>query len=74
MAVAGEHVDHASATDLRGRVAWRAVLDQAAKRRLDCIVVWKFRPHLPIRRAHGNHGRAFAAVGRRAALVLGAVA
>jgi len=39
--VAGEFVDHASATDLRGRVAWRELLDQAAKRRADVILVWK---------------------------------
>jgi len=37
-------VDHAlvtSATDLRGRVAWRELLDQAANRRADVILVWK---------------------------------
>jgi len=39
--IAGEFVDHASATDLRGRTAWRALLDQASKRRVDTIVVWK---------------------------------
>jgi len=39
--VAGEHVDYASATDLRGRTAWRDLLDQAAKRRVDTIMVWK---------------------------------
>lgn len=39
--VAGEFVDRASATDLRGRIAWRELLDQAAKRRLDVILVWK---------------------------------
>jgi len=39
--VVGEHVDHASATDLRGRTAWRALLDLAAKRRVDVILVWK---------------------------------
>lgn len=37
----GEYVDHASATDLRGRGAWKRLLDDAAKRRLDLIVVWK---------------------------------
>ncbi len=37
----GEFVDHASATDLRGRTAWRKLLDLASKRKLDCIVVWK---------------------------------
>ncbi|HLY21557.1 MAG TPA: recombinase family protein [bacterium] len=39
--IAGEYVDHASATDLRGRTAWRTLLDQAAKRRVDVILVWK---------------------------------
>jgi DNA invertase Pin-like site-specific DNA recombinase len=38
---AGEYVDHASATDLRGRVAWRDLLTQASRRKLDCILVWK---------------------------------
>jgi len=40
-AVAGEFVDKASATDLRGRVAWRELLDQAGKRKVDLILVWK---------------------------------
>jgi DNA invertase Pin-like site-specific DNA recombinase len=39
--VVGEHVDHAPANDLRGRTAWRALLDLAAKRKLDVILVWK---------------------------------
>jgi DNA invertase Pin-like site-specific DNA recombinase len=39
--VADEFVDHASATDLRGRRAWRRLLDAAAKRRVDVIVVWR---------------------------------
>ena len=38
---AGEYIDHASATDLRGRTAWRDLLAQASRRRLDCILVWK---------------------------------
>ncbi len=37
----GEFEDHASATDMRGRTAWRRLLDEAARRRLDMIVVWK---------------------------------
>jgi DNA invertase Pin-like site-specific DNA recombinase len=37
----GECVDHASATDLRGRTGWRDLLAQAARRKLDLIVVWK---------------------------------
>ncbi len=39
--VAGEFVDKASATDLRGRVAWRELLDQAGKRKVDLVLVWK---------------------------------
>ena len=37
----GEFVDYASATDLRGRTAWRRLLDEAAKRRVNVILVWK---------------------------------
>jgi hypothetical protein len=39
--VAGEFVDQASATDLRGRREWRRLLDLASKRRVDVILVWK---------------------------------
>ncbi len=39
--VAGEFVDHASANDLRGRTAWRTLLDLAAKRKIDVILCWK---------------------------------
>jgi len=39
--LAGEFVDHASATDLRGRTAWRDLLVLAARRKLDLIVTWK---------------------------------
>jgi DNA invertase Pin-like site-specific DNA recombinase len=39
--IAEEFVDQASATDLRGRRAWRRLLDGAAKRRVDMILVWK---------------------------------
>jgi DNA invertase Pin-like site-specific DNA recombinase len=39
--VVGVFTDCASATDLRGRTAWRDTLDLAAKRRVDIIVVWK---------------------------------
>ena len=39
--VAGEFVDTASANDLRGRVAWRRLLNEAARRRVDVILVWK---------------------------------
>jgi DNA invertase Pin-like site-specific DNA recombinase len=39
--VAGEYVDQASATDDRRRVAWKRLLDDAARRRVDVIVCWK---------------------------------
>jgi putative DNA-invertase from lambdoid prophage Rac len=39
--VVGEFIDYAPATDLRGRKQWRALLDQAGKRKLGLIVVWK---------------------------------
>jgi putative DNA-invertase from lambdoid prophage Rac len=39
--IAGEFVDHASAMDLRGRAAWRNLLDQASKRRVDLVLVWR---------------------------------
>ncbi len=38
---AGEFVDHASATDLRNRTAWRDLLTQASRRKIDVIVCWK---------------------------------
>jgi DNA invertase Pin-like site-specific DNA recombinase len=37
----GEFVDQASATDLLRRTAWRDLLDQASKRRLDVVLVWR---------------------------------
>ena len=39
--IAEEYVDRASATDLRGRAAWRRLLDDAARRRVDVILCWK---------------------------------
>lgn len=39
--VADGYVDHASATDLRGRKAWRRLLEDAAKRRVDLVLVWR---------------------------------
>jgi DNA invertase Pin-like site-specific DNA recombinase len=39
--VAGEYVDHASATDLRGRREWRALLEAASRRRIDAVLCWK---------------------------------
>lgn len=36
-----EYADEASAADLRGRAAWRRLLDDAAKRKIDLLVVWK---------------------------------
>lgn len=40
-AIAVELIDTASATDLRRRTAWRELLAQAARRKLDLILVWK---------------------------------
>jgi DNA invertase Pin-like site-specific DNA recombinase len=39
--VAGEFVDRAPATDLRARTAWRDMLDRAARRHVDLILVWR---------------------------------
>lgn len=36
-----EYADEASATDLRGRKAWRHLLDDAAKRKIDIVLVWR---------------------------------
>jgi DNA invertase Pin-like site-specific DNA recombinase len=36
-----EYADEASATDLRGRKAWRQLLDDAARRKVDLILVWR---------------------------------
>ena len=39
--VVGEFVDKVSADDLRGRRAWRNLLEMALKRDVDLIVVWR---------------------------------
>jgi DNA invertase Pin-like site-specific DNA recombinase len=39
--IAGEFVDQASAKDLRNRVAWRRLLEDASRRKVDMILVWK---------------------------------
>src|SRR5690348_11313564 len=39
--IAGEFVDHASATDLKGRTAWRRLLDQASKHKMNLVLVWR---------------------------------
>lgn len=39
--ISGEFVDHASATDLRGRSQWQAVMDAASKRKIDLVLIWK---------------------------------
>jgi putative DNA-invertase from lambdoid prophage Rac len=39
--VSGEFTDRAPATDLRARTAWRDLLDQAARRRIDLVLVWR---------------------------------
>ena len=37
----GEYIDRASATDLRGRTAWRRLLDDAGKGKLDVVLVFR---------------------------------
>jgi DNA invertase Pin-like site-specific DNA recombinase len=39
--MAREFIDFAAATDLRGRTAWRDLLDRAGRRQIDLILVWK---------------------------------
>ena len=39
--VVGVYVDQASATDLRRRTAWREMLDQASKRKVDLLLLWR---------------------------------
>ncbi len=39
--VAGEFIDRAPATDLRARTAWRELLEQTARRRVDLVLVWR---------------------------------
>jgi len=36
-----EYIDHAPATDLLHRTSWRALLDDASKRRFDFLLVWR---------------------------------
>ncbi len=38
---AGEYVDHAPATDMRSRVAWRRLLEDASKRKVDLVLLWR---------------------------------
>jgi DNA invertase Pin-like site-specific DNA recombinase len=39
--VADEFTDRAPATDLRARTAWRELLDHAARRHVDLVLVWR---------------------------------
>ncbi len=39
--ISGEFVDYASAVDLKARIAWRDLLDQASKRRFDLVLIWR---------------------------------
>lgn len=36
-----EYVDEASATDLKGRTGWQKLMDDAAKRKIDLVLVWR---------------------------------
>ena len=38
---AGEYVDQAPATDLRARAAWRRLVEDASKRKVDLVLVWR---------------------------------
>ncbi len=40
-AVAGEYIDEASALDHNGRVAWRRLLDDASKKRIDIVLLFR---------------------------------
>jgi DNA invertase Pin-like site-specific DNA recombinase len=53
--VVGEFVDRAPATDLRARIEWRALLDKAAKRRVDLVLVWRIDRALPIGARRCDH-------------------
>ena len=37
----GKYIDGASASDFRGRAAWRRLLDEVAQRRCDAVLVFK---------------------------------
>ncbi len=37
----GEYVDRAPATDLRGRTAWKQLLEDASKRKVDLVLLWR---------------------------------
>ncbi len=39
--IVSEYVDTAPATDLRARTAWRELLEQASKRHVDLLLVWR---------------------------------
>lgn len=39
--IVSEYIDHASATDLVHRTQWRQLLDDASRRKLDLLLVWK---------------------------------
>jgi DNA invertase Pin-like site-specific DNA recombinase len=39
--VVGEYVDHASASDFARRTEWKRLQDDARRRRVDLVAVWK---------------------------------
>jgi DNA invertase Pin-like site-specific DNA recombinase len=39
--LSSEYVDHAAAADLKRRTAWTRLLDDARRRRVDLVLVWK---------------------------------
>ncbi len=60
----GEYADTASANDLRGRIAWRRLLDGAAKRRFDAVLVFKL-DRVSVRPTHVPDIRRLGAIGHR---------
>ena len=72
--VAGEYVDHASATDQRVREAWRRLLDDAARRRVDLVLVWRLDRAFRSVHEGGQHARAVPWLAREPAIVLCAAA
>src|SRR5215471_17306971 len=63
--IAGEFVDHASATDLKGRTAWRRrLLDQVSKHKLDQALVCSTSPWRTRGLKRGSSRREYAAAWR----------
>lgn len=70
---AAEYADEASATDLRGRKAWRRLLEDASRRKIDVLLVLATRPHGALGARRGPDLGALAGLGGGAAKLPGAV-